>query len=384
MGKAFFAQARKTIAAARIGSLTLVAVDIKHFWLFNKLRGRAMGDELLTALKGELSPLSEVTGYMGADDFALLLPRGEERLRAVREAVQRVLGRYGAPLGLVPVFGVYELGEEEGDPALMYDRARLALSQVCPGGRGGVSTYEPGMEARLGEELALPGDAQGETVARAMALAFDGFDEGVVVCRVARDEEGALSLENIYYNGRLGVEPGDEAALRSLLASGLGTTEERQRLGELMYEAAEHGHSGRLGVYSSALARFLELRVFRVSPGYCALIFIDSTDAHTAEAVLKSISHAYREIGYLDLARDTYRVLLPPPLGPTAGSTAATARPSRIASAPASSPPRTRPGRAASCSPKTSPPPSASPTRSRKSTGGAITPARNTASPAWP
>lgn len=154
-GKAFFAQVKKKLAKTVIGSMCMVAIDIEHFRLFNKRRGRAIGDELLNAMKAALAPMGEAAGYMGGDNFALLMPRGRQYVEAVRERMLVVLGLYGASLGFTPLFGVYEIGEEEEDPALMYDRATLALSYMRQEGEGGMVIYKPSMEAELEAKVAL-------------------------------------------------------------------------------------------------------------------------------------------------------------------------------------------------------------------------------------
>ena len=69
----------------------MVAVDVKHFKLFNKLYGRKAGNELIRAIYEYLENKSRqyegVFGYLGADNFALVIKDGESVFNDIKDYI---------------------------------------------------------------------------------------------------------------------------------------------------------------------------------------------------------------------------------------------------------------------------------------------------------
>ena len=96
----FYERAEEQVAASPDTAYEAVYVDIEHFKIFNEWHGWDKGDDLLRALGEQLGGLAKqhggVAGYLGGDDFALLLPRGTVTERCVeKEAGQAPVRQRG-------------------------------------------------------------------------------------------------------------------------------------------------------------------------------------------------------------------------------------------------------------------------------------------------
>lgn len=64
------------------GKYCLVAIDIEHFKLFNEWYGQVAGDKLLREIGAHLNKMRQefggIAGYMGGDDFVIVLPNDEK------------------------------------------------------------------------------------------------------------------------------------------------------------------------------------------------------------------------------------------------------------------------------------------------------------------
>ena len=67
------------------GKYCLVAVDIEHFKLFNEWYCQVAGDKLLREIGAHLNKMRQefggIAGYMGGDDFVIVLPNDEMCIR---------------------------------------------------------------------------------------------------------------------------------------------------------------------------------------------------------------------------------------------------------------------------------------------------------------
>ncbi|WP_243147935.1 EAL domain-containing protein [Bittarella massiliensis (ex Durand et al. 2017)] len=161
---AFFAAADGAVAAGSGSPLCVVAVDIEHFKLFNEWHGRSVGDDFLAAVAACLRALATdrggIAGYMGDDDFCLLLPDAPEALDELETRVSEVARSRGGNAGFLPAFGV--CGVE--DPALpvrtLYDRAALALASVKGNYARRLCRYGAGMMRQMEEEHHLLSEVQ--------------------------------------------------------------------------------------------------------------------------------------------------------------------------------------------------------------------------------
>ena len=129
----FFEIAGKTIRENPEEKFLMIATDIYHFKLFNEILGTATGDDLLLAFAQayrENCRRKWVFSRIGADRFALLIPKADFKEEGFMKIVHGVLERKNYSMKVHCYIGVYEIT----DPALhvesMYDRAFMAVESM--------------------------------------------------------------------------------------------------------------------------------------------------------------------------------------------------------------------------------------------------------------
>ncbi len=142
----------------------MVAVDLEHFRLFNKLYGRNEGDALIMHIAECLKELQAscggVVGYMGGDNFGAILPKRMDLLEILEKDITKGIRRLNNTVGFLPVFGVYIIDDVSLAAATMYDRATIALSYILGNQMKRVSEYNSDMEEKVEEELKLLSEIQ--------------------------------------------------------------------------------------------------------------------------------------------------------------------------------------------------------------------------------
>lgn len=153
----FMEKARSLIERAPAEKYCMVAVDIRHFRLFNKFHGRAVGDKLLRYIADCLETRAQqyggVAGYFEGDNFCVVMPWSMELVGQLWEDIRAGVDLLGGAIGVIPAFGVSPIDDTGFPPEMYYDRATLALSHVA--GRNNIVIYDPGMEDNLEEEMRL-------------------------------------------------------------------------------------------------------------------------------------------------------------------------------------------------------------------------------------
>ena len=142
----------------------MVAIDIEHFRLYNKLHGREAGDELLILvadlLKAFQGQYGGVSGYLGGDSFGQLVVADKDILMQFCEDIQQAVRRKSNSVGYLPAFGVYEITDKNIPIATIYDRATVALSHVLGNYASRVCEYNPAMDEKVEEELRILSEIQ--------------------------------------------------------------------------------------------------------------------------------------------------------------------------------------------------------------------------------
>ncbi len=161
---AFFAKAQEHLVNTTPGSYCMVAIDLEHFRLFNKLYGRACGDARLVlmadALKSYQKQYGGVIGYMGGDNFAILTPYDKVALKQLRREVAAEIKKEGNMVGFHPIYGIYVIEDSTEAADAMYDRATVAMSQVVGNYAIRHCQYSPEMEEKVEEEIRLLAEIQ--------------------------------------------------------------------------------------------------------------------------------------------------------------------------------------------------------------------------------
>ena len=153
----FMEKSKSFIGQISAGKYCMVAVDIQHFRLFNKLNGRAAGDKLLRYIADCLETRAQqcggVAGYFEGDNFGVVMPWEMERIELLWSDVRAGIDLLGGAVGVIPAFGVSPIDDIKLPPEVYYDRATLALSHVA--GRNNIVVYNSAMEDNLEDEMRL-------------------------------------------------------------------------------------------------------------------------------------------------------------------------------------------------------------------------------------
>lgn len=149
----FLSAARQFLQQAEGGSYCLMAIDIEHFKLFNEWYGQEAGDAFLSdvgdCLKEAVDRTDGVAGYMGNDDFVILLPDNPDVLANLQNQIMGCVKQYGDQAGFQPAFGLYAIGKPTEPVRTMYDRASMALAAVKGNYAQRSNWYDAGMMAEL-------------------------------------------------------------------------------------------------------------------------------------------------------------------------------------------------------------------------------------------
>ena len=161
--KSFFAIARKRITEEKLNGWCLVSIDIEHFKLFNDWYGREAGDILLqkigNVLEREEKETQGLAGYLGQDDFCLLIPYDSSRIDRLYEEIHELIVEQGTLIGFLPAFGISLV---DGSIPVMdlLDRASLATDQVKGDFHSRIRLYRPSMHRKTEEEYFLLSEFQ--------------------------------------------------------------------------------------------------------------------------------------------------------------------------------------------------------------------------------
>ncbi|MEG1517023.1 MAG: EAL domain-containing protein [Raoultibacter sp.] len=137
-------------------SFDLLYLDIEHFRILNEWYGRAEGDRLLKAFGGHLANLRDVhqgvAGYLGGDDFVLLLPH-----RAVTQDLLDGLLNFPTTIiresiGFLLAIGICKIEDRSISAATLCDHAATALSSIKGNYTTRVARYDSAMTQRLEQE----------------------------------------------------------------------------------------------------------------------------------------------------------------------------------------------------------------------------------------
>ena len=139
----------------------LVVIDLQHFKLFNEWYGRDAGDRVLADIGRTLGAAAEahdgVAGYMGGDDFSLLVPAEGFDLDDLFEHIHAILGNHGASVGFFPAIGAVR---SQGSASIyhLYDQASLACQEAKKDFRNRIMFFDPSMLSKAAEDYKILSD----------------------------------------------------------------------------------------------------------------------------------------------------------------------------------------------------------------------------------
>ncbi len=160
----FFMMADLWIEDAYAKNLAAFAIDIDYFKLYNDIYGRVAGNRLLTDTSEMLLRLSQgkggIAGYLGGDNFCIILPYDEEDDREFRSRLISRLKSFQQRDAFSMSFGICICKPGEFTSMEMYDRALIALSHVKNDYNKQSRFYAEGDLKRLRAEQILMIDAE--------------------------------------------------------------------------------------------------------------------------------------------------------------------------------------------------------------------------------
>lgn len=162
--KAFLRIVDERLKSTQKDTFVLVAVDIEHFRLFNRLYGREEGDKLLIGIADALRKIRKeyggVAGYLSGDNFCIFMPDSKEALEKLQERIVAEVKRWSSSVGFLPGFGIFRISDPSISAAMMYDRATVALKQVYGNYAKRFCVYEASMIQKMEEEVLLVSEVQ--------------------------------------------------------------------------------------------------------------------------------------------------------------------------------------------------------------------------------
>lgn len=142
----------------------MVAIDIEHFKLFNEWYGEEEGDRFLIKIGDHLKAMEQlydsIAGYMGGDDFVIILPGDLSILKSLEDAVNDYVRQYGGNAGFLPAFGICRIEDRSLPVSLMYDRAAIALNSVKGNYTKRIGWYDPSMKQKMENDQVLLSEIQ--------------------------------------------------------------------------------------------------------------------------------------------------------------------------------------------------------------------------------
>lgn len=160
--KDFFAAAEGLLEARRTNWM-LVSIDLEQFKLFNEWYGWDTGDMVLARIGAGLERDAEksdgLAGYLGNDDFCLLVPVGKIDVDELFRKVHGVLTRYGVSVGFLPAFGV---AASNGGVSIMslFDQASLASKAAKKDFKNRIRCFDPSMYITTAEDFRILSEFQ--------------------------------------------------------------------------------------------------------------------------------------------------------------------------------------------------------------------------------
>lgn len=160
----FFREAEAFLKQAGPEPYCLMAVDIEHFKLFNEWYGQEAGDSFLvnfgTFLREEQQASGGIAGYMGGDDFGIILPDRLEVLERLQNKMIRYAKERGGNAGFQPAFGIFPIADRGISVSTMYDRAVIALGEMKGNYARRSCRYDSRMKRKMEENHMLLSEVQ--------------------------------------------------------------------------------------------------------------------------------------------------------------------------------------------------------------------------------
>ncbi len=153
-----FFKAAEFLVSNRTCNWKLLAIDLEEFKLFNEWYGRKTGDKVLNqigeALGREAERLDGLAGYMGNDDFCLLMPDEDYDAERLLHVIHDIILQYSVSVGFLPSIGI---SYSNGSTSLLnlYDQASLACQLAKEDFQERIKCFHPSMYRETAEDYTI-------------------------------------------------------------------------------------------------------------------------------------------------------------------------------------------------------------------------------------
>ena len=153
---AFFRLADQFLASLFEERVVAIVTDINYFNLYNDIFGRHAGNLFLENIAELLRRAAEeyhgICGYIGGDNFCLVVPTKKEDVREVMPDIERLYASLRFPDGFSPAMGVYFSDDCREPMITLYDRALSALAEIKGDYMRHIHYYSPEMHQHQKED----------------------------------------------------------------------------------------------------------------------------------------------------------------------------------------------------------------------------------------
>ena len=124
----------------------IVLLDIEHFRLFDEWFGREQGNYLLAKIGRIINQYIKqnggIAGYFGQDDFSLLVPYQQAKIRLLFENIKNTIYTFKYTSGFTPAMGICKLRESKGINDAI-DKASVAVFRGKNDLKDRIKIYDP-------------------------------------------------------------------------------------------------------------------------------------------------------------------------------------------------------------------------------------------------
>ena len=160
----FFEKADEFLLTVDREKYCMLAVDLEHFRLYNKIHGKENGDLLLKTVADILLEFrvhhGGIVGYLGGDNFGVLTTFDRAAMDELRLDIENEIHTRNNTMGYRPAIGIYHITGDMETSGVMYDHATVALSHVIGNYVTRTCEYVEDMDRKIEEEIRLLSDIQ--------------------------------------------------------------------------------------------------------------------------------------------------------------------------------------------------------------------------------